>query len=63
MRGLVCVLGMILLCGCSFIVAKDQDVSSFGIKKDEASALTREIQRQRPEDLPGADFFPQPNLK
>jgi hypothetical protein len=63
MKGLAFVLGILLFCGCSFIVAKDQDVSSFGIKKDEASSLTREIQRQRPEGLPGAEFFPEPNLK
>jgi hypothetical protein len=63
MKGLVFALGMLLVCGCSFIVAEDQDISSFGIKKEDASTLTQEIKRQRPEDLSGADFFPGANLK
>ena len=63
MKGLVFALGMVLLCGCSFIVAEDQDISSFGIKKEDASSLTQEIKRQRPENLPEADFFPGSNLK
>ena len=63
MRGLLLVLSLALFCGCSFIVADDKDISSYGIKKDEASSLTREIQRQRPEGLPGGEFFPESNLK
>lgn len=63
MKGLVFVLGVLLLCGCSFIIAEDQDISTFGIKKDEATSLTREIQRQRPEDLPEVKIFPGSNLK
>jgi len=63
MKGLVFVLGMVLVCGCSFIIAENQDISTYGIKKDEASRLTEEIQRQRPENLPGIDIFPGENLK
>ncbi len=64
MKGLAAILlGMFLLSGCSFIIAEDQDISSFGMKKDEATSYTREIQRQRPENLPGSDYFPSPNLK
>ncbi len=63
MKGLVFVLGMLLVCGCSFIVAEDQDISSFGIKKDDAASLTQEIKRQRPENPPEVDIFPGANLK
>ena len=63
MKGLVFALCMLLLCGCSFIIAKDQDISTYGIKREDASTLTQEIKRQRPEGLSGADFFPEANLK
>lgn len=63
MKGLVFVLGMLLVCGCSFIIAEDQDISSFGIKKEDASSLTQEIKRQRPENPTEVEIFPGANLK
>ena len=63
MKGWVFAVGVLLLCGCSFIVAEDQDISSFGIKKDEAATLKKEIERQRPEGLSGVDIFPPAHLK
>ena len=63
MRVLAFVLGVLLFCGCSFIVADDKDISSFGIKKDEASSLTQEIKRQRPEEPREFKLFPGANLK
>lgn len=63
MKVLVCGLGLLLFCGCSFIVAEDQDISSFGINKDEATSLTQEIKRQRPEEPREFKLFPGANLK
>jgi|GEM_PF-5393836 len=63
MRGLVFALGMLLVSGCSFIIAEDKDISSFGINKEEASSLTQEIKRQRPENPREVNIFPPSHLK
>jgi hypothetical protein len=63
MKGLIFALGVLLFCGCSFIVAEDQDISSFGINKEDASSLTQEIKRQRPEEPREIKLFPGANLK
>lgn len=63
MKGFVFVLGIVLFCGCSFIIAEDQDISSFGMKKEDASSLTQEIKRQRPENPTEIDLFQGTNLK
>ncbi len=63
MKGIIFALSVLLFCGCSFIIAEDQDISTYGIKKDEASRLTQEIERQKPENLTGVNFFPGENLK
>ena len=63
MKGLAFALGLFLFCGCSFIVADDKDISTFGMNKDEATSLTQEIKRQRPEEPREFKLFPGANLK
>ncbi len=64
MKGLLLLLlALVLISGCSFIIAEDQDISTFGIKKEDASSLRQEIQRQRPENPQGVDLFPGTVLK
>ncbi len=57
MKVLALALGLVLFCGCSFIIAKDQDISTYGINKEDAAKLTEEIQKQRPENLTNYEFL------
>lgn len=55
MKRLIFLLMLIFISGCSFIVMdviEEGNFKTFGIKKDDASKLTKEIERQKPKDLP-----------
>jgi hypothetical protein len=39
------------MCGCSFIVTEDNNLKTFGIKKEDASDLARRIDEQRPKNV------------
>jgi len=38
-----------MICGCSFVMTKDQDMKTIGITKDDASKLNEDIDTQRPD--------------
>ena len=51
MRLFISLLIITTFCGCSFIMNENENMKTIGIRKDDATKLTDNIDKQRPDNL------------